>query len=128
MLYHLIQLNSNKDITLHVSANNPAMVRYDTSAFWAHLFTRSMAIAPIQRSRPKNLWPASTKTTSILNHVHQKMLFDFDYVDDLHFGAGCGMREDRPLACKDCVLRLHHTGTRKLFSRSSLGQFHSVLL
>lgn len=26
MLYHLIQLNPNKDITLHVSANNPAMV------------------------------------------------------------------------------------------------------
>lgn len=26
MLYHLIQLNPNKDITLHVSVNNPAMV------------------------------------------------------------------------------------------------------
>lgn len=27
MLYHLIMLNPNKDITLHVSANNSAMVR-----------------------------------------------------------------------------------------------------
>lgn len=26
MLYHLISLNPNKDITLHVSINNPAMV------------------------------------------------------------------------------------------------------
>ena len=26
MLYHLITLNPNKDITLHVSANNSAMV------------------------------------------------------------------------------------------------------
>jgi hypothetical protein len=26
MLYHLIRLNPGKDITLHVSANNPAMV------------------------------------------------------------------------------------------------------
>ena len=27
MLFHLIDRNPNKDITLHVSANNPAMVR-----------------------------------------------------------------------------------------------------
>lgn len=27
MLYHLITLNPHKDITLHVSINNPAMVR-----------------------------------------------------------------------------------------------------
>jgi hypothetical protein len=27
MLYHLISLNPGKDITLHVSTNNPAMVR-----------------------------------------------------------------------------------------------------
>jgi hypothetical protein len=26
MLFHLISRNPNKDITLHVSANNPAMV------------------------------------------------------------------------------------------------------
>lgn len=28
MLYHLLTLNPNKDFTLHVSANNPAMVFY----------------------------------------------------------------------------------------------------
>jgi hypothetical protein len=28
MLYHLIMLNPHKDITLHVAANNPAMVRF----------------------------------------------------------------------------------------------------
>ena len=28
MLYHLILLNPGKDITLHVSANNPAMVSH----------------------------------------------------------------------------------------------------
>lgn len=28
MLYHLMQASNGKDITLHVSANNPAMVRY----------------------------------------------------------------------------------------------------
>jgi len=28
ILYHLISLNPHRDITLHVSANNPAMVRY----------------------------------------------------------------------------------------------------
>lgn len=27
MLYHLMQASNGKDITLHVSANNPAMVR-----------------------------------------------------------------------------------------------------
>jgi hypothetical protein len=28
MLYHLITLNPNRDITLHVSADNPAMVKF----------------------------------------------------------------------------------------------------
>lgn len=28
MLYHLIMLNPHKDITLHVAANNPAMVSF----------------------------------------------------------------------------------------------------
>lgn len=28
MLYHLISLNPGKDITLHVSTNNPAMVSF----------------------------------------------------------------------------------------------------
>lgn len=28
MLYHLIMLNPHRDVTLHVAANNPAMVRF----------------------------------------------------------------------------------------------------
>ncbi|KAK0497364.1 hypothetical protein EDD18DRAFT_151449 [Armillaria luteobubalina] len=39
MLYHLIQLNPHKDITLHVSANNPAMLLYNRFGFKAEEFT-----------------------------------------------------------------------------------------
>ncbi|KIM88229.1 hypothetical protein PILCRDRAFT_62416 [Piloderma croceum F 1598] len=38
MLYHLIQLNPNKDITLHVSVNNPAMLLYNRFGFKAEEF------------------------------------------------------------------------------------------
>ncbi|KAH7924165.1 hypothetical protein BV22DRAFT_1013864, partial [Leucogyrophana mollusca] len=38
MLYHLITLNPNKDITLHVSANNPAMLLYNRFGFKAEEF------------------------------------------------------------------------------------------
>jgi len=38
MLYHLIQLNPNKDISLHVSANNPAMILYNRFGFKAEEF------------------------------------------------------------------------------------------
>ncbi|KAF7974114.1 hypothetical protein HWV62_13319 [Athelia sp. TMB] len=38
MLYHLIQLNPNRDITLHVSANNPAMLLYNRFGFKAEEF------------------------------------------------------------------------------------------
>lgn len=44
MLYHLIQLNPNKDITLHVSANNPAMVRYDASASWGFTYSIHLTV------------------------------------------------------------------------------------
>ncbi|KAG2358951.1 hypothetical protein BDR07DRAFT_1472936 [Suillus spraguei] len=33
MLYHLIMLNPHRDITLHVAANNPAMVRFTSEEF-----------------------------------------------------------------------------------------------
>jgi len=33
MLYHLIQTNIGKDVTLHVSANNPAMILYQKFGF-----------------------------------------------------------------------------------------------
>ncbi|CAG8551929.1 5015_t:CDS:10 [Acaulospora morrowiae] len=33
MLYHLIQTNMGKDVTLHVSANNPAMILYQKFGF-----------------------------------------------------------------------------------------------
>ncbi|KAL0955147.1 hypothetical protein HGRIS_004061 [Hohenbuehelia grisea] len=38
MLYHLIKLNPHKDITLHVSANNPAMLLYNRFGFKAEEF------------------------------------------------------------------------------------------
>ncbi|EPQ56734.1 hypothetical protein GLOTRDRAFT_105554 [Gloeophyllum trabeum ATCC 11539] len=38
MLYHLITLNPNKDITLHVSVNNPAMLLYNRFGFKAEEF------------------------------------------------------------------------------------------
>ncbi|KAG7444472.1 uncharacterized protein BT62DRAFT_245354 [Guyanagaster necrorhizus] len=38
MLYHLIQLNPHKDITLHVSANNPALLLYNRFGFKAEGF------------------------------------------------------------------------------------------
>ncbi|KAJ8520306.1 hypothetical protein ONZ45_g2886 [Pleurotus djamor] len=38
MLHCLIQLNPNKDITLHVSANNPAMLLYNRFGFKAEEF------------------------------------------------------------------------------------------
>src|ERR1700743_2176454 len=36
MLYHLMQAPNGKDITLHVSANNPAMVRCIGCALFEH--------------------------------------------------------------------------------------------
>ncbi|OJA20444.1 hypothetical protein AZE42_05730 [Rhizopogon vesiculosus] len=38
MLYHLITLNPHRDITLHVSANNPAMLLYNRFGFKAEEF------------------------------------------------------------------------------------------
>ncbi|EGN95100.1 hypothetical protein SERLA73DRAFT_187406 [Serpula lacrymans var. lacrymans S7.3] len=38
MLYHLISLNPNKDITLHVSASNPAVLLYNRFGFKAEEF------------------------------------------------------------------------------------------
>jgi len=38
MLYHLITLNPNRDITLHVSINNPAMLLYNRFGFKAEEF------------------------------------------------------------------------------------------
>ncbi|KAI6010867.1 hypothetical protein F5J12DRAFT_718758 [Pisolithus orientalis] len=38
MLYHLISLNPHRDITLHVSANNPAMLLYNRFGFKAEEF------------------------------------------------------------------------------------------
>ncbi|KAH9943823.1 hypothetical protein B0H21DRAFT_864923, partial [Amylocystis lapponica] len=38
MLYHLITLNPNKDLTLHVSINNPAMLLYNRFGFKAEEF------------------------------------------------------------------------------------------
>jgi hypothetical protein len=37
MLYHLIMLNPHRDITLHVAANNPAMVRFYQWLMLAHI-------------------------------------------------------------------------------------------
>ncbi|KAI0272735.1 hypothetical protein BC834DRAFT_361342 [Gloeopeniophorella convolvens] len=38
MLYYLIERNPNKDVTLHVSANNPAMLLYNRFGFKAEEF------------------------------------------------------------------------------------------
>ncbi|PFH51011.1 hypothetical protein AMATHDRAFT_143611 [Amanita thiersii Skay4041] len=38
MLYHLIMMNPNKDITLHVSTNNPAVLLYNRFGFKAEEF------------------------------------------------------------------------------------------
>ncbi|KAJ8695043.1 hypothetical protein PTI98_007666 [Pleurotus ostreatus] len=38
MLYHIISMNPGKDISLHVSANNPAMLLYNRFGFKAEEF------------------------------------------------------------------------------------------
>ena len=51
MLYHLISLNPHKDITLHVSINNPAMVRISSAVSSLDVSTISnshLRIAPVQ--------------------------------------------------------------------------------
>jgi hypothetical protein len=88
MLYHLIQLNPNKDISLHVSANNPAMVCLDVLIFlcshfhtcgYNSFYTTALVL------RQKNSWLASTTTILILSRVHRRMRSDFDFVGDLCF-------------------------------------------
>ncbi len=51
MLYHLINLNPHKDITLHVSTNNPAMVRIASAVSFVGMYAISnshVRIAPVQ--------------------------------------------------------------------------------
>lgn len=51
MLYHLISLNPHKDITLHVSVNNPAMVRIPSAISFLRIYAipnSHIRIAPVQ--------------------------------------------------------------------------------
>lgn len=76
MLYHLIMLNPDSDITLHVSANSSAMVRW----FCPNWFLRwlifsldaSCCITGLV-SRPRNLLLGFTKIIWIHNLVLRKM-------------------------------------------------------
>lgn len=87
MLYHLIQLNPNKDITLHVSANNPAMVNRVLIFFHSDLYFKmcvcNSSCTTALDLRQKNLSSGSTMITSILNRVHRRMRSDFDFVGDI---------------------------------------------
>lgn len=89
MLYHLIQLNPNRDITLHVSANNPAMVRPSTLPLFSR-FVRVMLMSfsgscctTASASKQRSLSQGSTKTTLTRNQGRRRM----------HFGYGSG---DKP--------------------------------
>jgi hypothetical protein len=84
MLYHLIVLNPNKDITLHVSANSPAMVRcIDHLSLGTGLLNPFSCFTTALDLKRKNLWWDFMKITSIQNHEHPKMHSDCDYDDDL---------------------------------------------
>jgi hypothetical protein len=81
MLFHLINRNPNKDITLHVSANNPAMVRllspseiskapdYDPKSY--------STIGLV--SKRKSSSSASTKTTLTRSRGCRKMRSAYGY-------------------------------------------------
>ena len=76
MLYHLIQLNPNKDITLHVSVNNPAMVgsSQSLSSLWIlELIYFSSYYIIASDSRLRSLCRDFMKITSIANRARQRM-------------------------------------------------------
>ncbi|KAK1224144.1 hypothetical protein PQX77_012948 [Marasmius sp. AFHP31] len=52
MLFHLIKLNPGKDITLHVSANNPAMLLYNRFGFKAEEFITGFYDAYVDPQSP----------------------------------------------------------------------------
>jgi hypothetical protein len=84
MLYHLVTLNPKKDITLHVSANNPAMVQFACSIvpalrlteFYFSYFTIALVL------KPKSLLLDFMTITLIRNPEHLRMHSDFDYDGD----------------------------------------------
>ena len=76
MLYHLIQLNPNKDITLHVSVNNPAMVcsSQSLSSLWIlELIYFSSYYIIGSDSRLRSLCRDFMKITSIVNRARRRM-------------------------------------------------------
>ena len=84
MLYHLITLNPQKDITLHVSINNPAVVKFahvsdiqHPSDGISHPSCFTIASASKLKS---SLWD-STGTILTPSPGHPRMLFDCDSVD-----------------------------------------------
>ena len=81
MLYHLINRNPNKDITLHVSANNPAMVWLLSLSVITKApdrDTKSFSTIGLVLKR-KSSSSASTKITLTHSHGCQKMRSDYDY-------------------------------------------------
>jgi hypothetical protein len=94
MLYHLITLNPNKDITLHVSVNNPAMVCIKQYVFfprWLKLGGISFyTIASV--SKQKNSSWVSMKTISTLKHAHPRTR------------SGCGCGDDESCYCVGTVM------------------------
>lgn len=73
MLYHLIQLNPNKDITLHVSVNNPAMVCPSQSLWILELIYFSSYYIIASDSRLRSLCRDFMKITSIANRARRRM-------------------------------------------------------
>ena len=87
MLFHLISRNPNKDITLHVSANNPAMVgplRFPSLRVPDPNPKSCSTIALVSRRR--NSSSASTKTTLTHSRACPKMRSAYAYVGEL---VGC---------------------------------------
>ena len=84
MLFHLISRNPNKDITLHVSTNNPAMVvplRSPSPHFLTPIQQSCSTIALV--SKQKNSLSASTKTILTHSRACPKMRSAYAYVGEL---------------------------------------------
>lgn len=85
MLYYLIQLNPGRDITLHVSANNPAMVCPRRASYGS----RSNMNIPFScciinlASKPRSSSLVSTKITLARNLALQRTRFAYACVSSL---------------------------------------------
>ena len=106
MLYHLIALHPHRDITLHVSANNPAMVRHCLPSF-------------IFRKRSYRRWSVVVQPVRIQGgRVHRRVLRSLSRYasEDVH---ECVSATSPSMSVR--VLTLHRSGTEIGCARYACG-------